>query len=139
MLTERWYRGTPGEQMKGMVVWNTAPLGNHYVTYPPGTRFTIMHKYSGLDLRSDPCECCEIQAKISKVSPTVLCEEQEAIRRGYITPKHNCEDGIANHRIRMARAVECMDCGRIHVVDPETQTFPTLGDRSAVAASMPQK
>ena len=57
---------------QGRTVANTRPLGTTIAEMPPGTRWTVQRKYSGLHLQSHACPCCGIRVSIPNVPFSVL-------------------------------------------------------------------
>lgn len=63
----RWYTRTPATEMIGKRVRSQRPLANSVCELPTGTLFEITAKFGGLDLKSEPCPKCGLQAFFRKV------------------------------------------------------------------------
>jgi len=63
------YKTTPSRKWQGVRVRSLRDMQNGWAALPAGTQFTIEEKHRGFSLRADACECCGLQARISKVQP----------------------------------------------------------------------
>lgn len=63
------YRNTPSWKLEGKKVDSIREIGNRLGTLPVGTTFTILRKYAGFELESDPCSVCGVQLRVTKVDP----------------------------------------------------------------------
>ncbi|NTZ60361.1 hypothetical protein G6L24_08570 [Agrobacterium tumefaciens] len=42
------------------------------VIYPKGSRAEVTRKFGGLHLEGDPCTCCGVKLRLTKIPPTKL-------------------------------------------------------------------
>lgn len=61
------YKRTPTWKLEGKKVKSTREIANGLGALPAGTTFTILRKYAGLELESDPCAHCGVQLRITRV------------------------------------------------------------------------
>lgn len=59
-------------QWTGKRVRSLRELRNASAIIPAGTVFTVVGKFSGLELLADACNCCRIQMRISRVGVEYL-------------------------------------------------------------------
>ncbi len=61
-------------KLRGMKVLSLFPLENANGELPAGTVFTIVGKFSGLDLLSEECIECGLRLRIGRVPPHMVGE-----------------------------------------------------------------
>ena len=52
---------------RGRTVVNTRPLVGRLAEVPAGTRWTVQHKFKGLELRGPKCPCCGVRVRFKQV------------------------------------------------------------------------
>ena len=66
------YKKYTEKQWKTKRVMSLREMSNGWFKIPKGTKFNITRKYDGFGLIADPCKCCGVQVKISRVEPMAL-------------------------------------------------------------------
>lgn len=66
-MDTKFYNHTREKDFIGKRVVNLTSLSNGLYRFPAGLTWIIRRKKGGFELLSDPCQCCGIQAYISKV------------------------------------------------------------------------
>ena len=69
--TSEYNRVTAAEWM-GVKVRSLRPITTGMMTIPAGTIFSVEGKFSGFDVKADPCSHCGVQARVSRVSCTAF-------------------------------------------------------------------
>lgn len=67
MITQTLYKNLTAKEWSGRRVRSLVELRNGWATLPAGTEFTVVNKFKGLEIRSDPCAHCGVQVGITKV------------------------------------------------------------------------
>ena len=71
-MDQRRYTNTTAADLMGQQAVILQPHANSHYTLPRGTVVTIIAKYAGLDVQTDPCRQCGVQVHISRVPPEKL-------------------------------------------------------------------
>ena len=72
MISDKQYKQKTDQQWTGTTVKSYYEMSNGWCKIPAGTELKITRKYKGFSLISEPCSCCGVQVKISRVSPGSL-------------------------------------------------------------------
>lgn len=76
-MTPAEYRRRTDEEWRGVKVRSRRPLSTQALVIPRGSIFTVERKFKGFSLRSEPCSCCGVAVRITKVPPSDVEEFDE--------------------------------------------------------------
>jgi hypothetical protein len=66
-MDSRTYQNTTNKQFNGTRVRTKRALSNGYFTIPVGAVCTILKKYNGFEIETDPCGTCGVKVRVSRV------------------------------------------------------------------------
>jgi hypothetical protein len=68
-MTETEYRRRTDVQWRGIRVRARNAIGTSRMLVPIGAILTVERKFSGFSLIADPCPCCGVRVRVTKVEP----------------------------------------------------------------------
>lgn len=72
-MIARWeYEKRTAAQVLGLKVRSLVPLRNGWCRIPAGRVLTIVHKWDGYTLETDPCASCGVAVKVARVQPSMV-------------------------------------------------------------------
>ena len=77
-MDRKTYRRIRERDLAGRRVCLVVPLSTGLASWPAGTLAEIERKYAGFTLRSEPCRCCGVRLRATRVSPRCIMLLDEA-------------------------------------------------------------